>query len=128
MKKTFDQLLAEVSARRPSENRPTGRVFFFKEHVVQLVAGEMEGIHWVDIQIELSRFQLTNLGAALKVLKANLEMGAATPIPTWFAANANGTLIFINRLDWQHLSADVLDDHIMRCIDQMGQALASEGV
>ncbi|MDH4396268.1 MAG: hypothetical protein QE278_11345 [Limnobacter sp.] len=128
MKKTFDSLLAEVSARRPSENRPTGRVFFYKEHPVQLIAGEMEGIHWVDIQIELKRFQLTNLNAALKVLKANLEMGAATPIPTWFAANAQGTLIFINRLDWQHLSVDVLDDHIMRCIEQMGQALASEGV
>lgn len=128
MKKTFNSLLAEVAARRPSETRPSGRVFFFKEHPVQLIAGEMEGIHWVDIQIELKRFQLSNLNAALKVLKANLEMGAATPIPTWFAANASGTLIFINRLDWQHLSVEVLEDHIMRCIDQMGQALASEGV
>lgn len=128
MNKTFDSLLAEISARRPSENRPTGKVFFFKEHPVQLLAGEMEGIHWVDIQIELKRFQLSNLSAALKVLKANLEMGGATPIPTWFAASAHDTLIFINRLDWQHISVDVLDDHIMRCIDQMGQALASEGV
>ena len=129
MSKTFSDLLAEMISRRPSELLKDGtRVFYFKDHAVKLVNGEMEGIHWMDIQIVLKRFQLNGLMAAQKVLKANLEMGGATPIPTWFGANEQGALVFINRLDWQHMTAEVLDDHINRCIEQMSQALVSEGV
>ena len=37
-------------------------------------------------------------------------------------------LIFINRLDWRHITCKILEDHILRCIEQMGSALATEGV
>lgn len=88
----------------------------------------MEDVHWMDIQITLPRFKMDKLGNAQKALKANLEMGTATPIPTWFAADENSNVVFINRLDWRHLTAEILDDHIARCVEQMSDALATEGV
>jgi hypothetical protein len=125
----FDELLKDLGQARPTERKPEGMVFFFNDQPVQLLAGEMEGIHWVDIHIELRNFSVDSLQAAKKVLQANREMGSSTPIPTWFAINEKtDRLIFINRLDWRHISCKVLEDHIQRCIDQMGQALRSEGV
>lgn len=128
MSESFEKLLEQLAAKRPTQRKEPHWEFFFKDHKVQLLSGEMEDVAWVDIQITLPRFKLTNLASNQKVLKANLEMGAATPIPTWFAADANNQVVFINRLDWRHLTADVLDDHISRCIEQMSEALATEGV
>ncbi len=89
----------------------------------------MEGVHWVDIHIELKNFHLDSLAAATKVLQANREMGISTPIPTWFAmSEKTGRLIFINRLDWRHVTSKILEDHVMRCIEQMSEALRTEGV
>ncbi len=125
----FDDLLNDLSRARPNEKGPNGRVFFFNDQPVELIAGEMEGVHWMDIHIELKNFRVDNLAAAKKVLQANREMGASTPIPTWFASNERTErLIFINRLDWRHLSSKILEDHILRCIEQMGEALRTEGV
>lgn len=87
----------------------------------------MLGIHWVDIQIELPRFRADNIHTAQKLLSANKEMAAATPIPSWFACGDKGEVLFFNRLDWQHVSAETLEDHIVNCIDQMSNALSSEG-
>lgn len=125
----FDDLLNDLSRSRPTERGPNGRVFFFSDQPVELFAGEMEGVHWVDIHIELKNFHVNNLSAAKKVLQANREMGSPTPIPTWFAINEkNDKLVFINRLDWRHISCKILEDHILRCIEQMGDALRTEGV
>lgn len=125
----FNDLLNDLSRNRPNKKSGEDTVFFFNDQPVQLLAGEMEGIHWMDIHIELQNFAVENLQAARKVLQANREMGRSTPIPTWFAINENnGRLIFINRLDWRHISCQVLEDHIQRCIQQMGDALRSEGV
>lgn len=124
----FDDLTRDLSSRRPSKQFPDGPVFYFNDQPVRLIAGEMEGVHWMDIHIELTRFRADNLQAAKKVLIANREMGGSTPIPTWFALNDQDQLIFINRLDWRHISAKILEDHILRCIDQMASALQSEGV
>lgn len=129
MYKKFDDLLADLGRSRPSEQTPTGRLFFFNDQPVGLHAGEMEGVHWVDIHIELKRFHLDSFASAKKVLQANREMGASTPIPTWFALNEKTEkLIFINRLDWRYITCKILEDHVMRCIDQMGNALRTEGV
>ncbi|HEY1059788.1 MAG TPA: hypothetical protein VGE55_13745 [Limnobacter sp.] len=125
----FEQLLNDFGAKRPSEKTPLGPVYYINEHPVRLIPGEMEGIHWMDIQIGLPRFRLENLESAKKVLQANREMGSATPIPTWFGlGDKQDHLVFINRLDWRHVDARVLEDHILRCIEQMGQALMTEGV
>lgn len=126
--KSFAELLNNLTDMRPSEKTTAGPILFYKDHPVRLHSGELEGIHWMDIHIELPRFSVQQLTSAQKVLKANLEMGAATPIPTWFGANDKGNLVFINRLDWQQLSAEVLDQHIERCINQMTEALVGEGV
>ena len=129
MYKKFDDLLADLAQSRPSERTPNGPVFFFNDQPVALHEGEMEGVHWVDIHIELKHFHVDNLAAAKKVLQANREMGRSTPIPTWFAINEKtDKLVFINRLDWRHLTRKILEDHVMRCIEQMGQALRTEGV
>lgn len=128
MNTDFDALLDQMSRRRPSQKRDGQTVLFFKDHAVTLQRGEMADIHWVDIIIELPRFRADSLQACRKLLEANQEMGAATPIPTWFAAGKKGEVLFVNRLDWQHVSAEVLDDHIMRCIEQMSEALVTEGV
>lgn len=129
MYKKFDDLLHDLGRTRPSEKTATGPVFFFNEQPVSLYPGEMEGVHWVDIHIELKRFRVENITSAKKVLQANREMGASTPIPTWFAINEkNDNLIFINRLDWRHITAKILEDHVMRCIQEMGQALQMERV
>ncbi|MCR2747388.1 hypothetical protein [Limnobacter parvus] len=125
----FNDLLTDLSRSRPSERGPTGPVFFFNDQPVALLEGEMEGVHWVDIHIELRNFHVDNLAAAKKVLQANREMGSSTPIPTWFAINEKtDKLIFINRLDWRHISCQILEDHVLRCIEQMGEALRTEGV
>lgn len=125
----FDDLLKDLGRSHPTERKPEGPIFYFNDQPVQLLAGEMEGIHWVDIHIELRSFAVDSISAAKKVLQANREMGSSTPIPTWFAINdKTGRLIFINRLDWRHISCKVLEDHIQRCIDQMSSALRSEGV
>ncbi|HEX4843618.1 MAG TPA: hypothetical protein VFV57_08095 [Limnobacter sp.] len=124
----FDDLVRDLKSTRPSEQQAEGLVFYFNDQPVRLVAGEMEGVHWMDIHIELSRFRADTLQAAKKVLMANREMGGATPIPTWFAMNDKDQLVFINRLDWRHISAKILEEHILRCIDQMAMALQSEGV
>lgn len=125
----FNDLLTDLSRSRPSERGPIGPVFFFNDQPVVLLEGEMEGVHWVDIHIELRNFHVDNLAAAKKVLQANREMGSSTPIPTWFAINEKtDKLIFINRLDWRHVSSKILEDHVMRCIEQMGEALRTEGV
>lgn len=129
MYKKFDDLLIDLGRKRPSQKSPTGTVFFFNDHEVRLIAGEMEQVHWMDIQIELPRFRVDNLQAAKKVLQANREMGMATPIPTWFALSEKGDcLVFVNRLDWRHVTDQVVESHILRCIDQMSQALKTEGV
>lgn len=129
MYQKFDDLMKDIGQIRPSSNTPKGRIFYFNDHAVTFHQGEMEGITWVDIHIELKRFRLDNLSAAKKVLQANKEMGESTPIPTWFAADEKtDILIFINRLDWRHITCKIIDDHIMRCIEQMGNALISEGV
>lgn len=125
----FNDLLTDLSRSRPSERGPNGPVFFFNDQPVALLEGEMEGVHWVDIHIELRNFHVDNLAAAKKVLQANREMGSSTPIPTWFAINEKtDKLIFINRLDWRHISCQILEDHVLRCIEQMGEALRTEGV
>lgn len=125
----FDDLIKDLSQSRPTENTANGKVFYFNDQPVSLHAGEMEGVHWMDIHIELKRFMVDGLSAARKVLQANREMGMSTPIPTWFAMNERtGALVFVNRLDWRHVSAKVLDDHILRCIEQMSDALKTEGV
>ncbi|HEX4918859.1 MAG TPA: hypothetical protein VFV43_13235 [Limnobacter sp.] len=124
----FDDLMRDMQAKRPSEQHPDGPVFFFNDQPVRLIAGEMEGVHWMDIHIELTRFRTDTFQAAKKVLIANREMGGATPIPTWFAMNEKDQLVFINRLDWRHISTNILEEHILRCIDQMAMALQSEGV
>ncbi|KYP10453.1 MAG: hypothetical protein A0129_12705 [Limnobacter sp. CACIAM 66H1] len=129
MYQKFDDLLKDLQQNRPSNLTPQGRVFFFNDQSVLLQHGELEGITWVDIHIELKRFHIENLSAAKKVLQANCEMGNSTPIPSWFAINVkNDCLVFINRLDWRHLTCKILEDHILRCIEQMGSALTSEGV
>lgn len=129
MYQKFDDLLKDLQQNRPSNLTPQGRVFFFNDQSVLLQHGELEGITWVDIHIELKRFHIENLSAAKKVLQANCEMGNSTPIPSWFAINVkNDCLVFINRLDWRHLTCKILEDHILRCIEQMGSALATEGV
>jgi hypothetical protein len=129
MYQQFDALLKDLQQNRPSNMTPSGRVFFFNDQAVLLQHGEMEGITWVDIHIELKRFRLDNLAAAKKVLQANREMGASTPISSWFAIDPkNDCLVFVNRLDWRHISCKILEDHILRCIEQMGSALATEGV
>ncbi|NJM33013.1 MAG: hypothetical protein HC848_09400 [Limnobacter sp.] len=128
MAKTFEELLTALDAKRPTEKTAKGKVYFYKDLPVRFVAGELEGIHWMDIQIELPRFTISSIKGAQKVLEANVEMGMATPIPTWFGATEKGNVVFINRLDWQHITPEILDDHVMRCIDQMSQALAAEGV
>jgi hypothetical protein len=129
MYQQFDDLLKDLQHNRPSNITPLGRVFFFNDQAVLLQHGEMEGITWVDIHIELKRFRVDNLAAAKRVLQANREMGASTPIPSWFAADPNNDcLIFVNRLDWRHITCKILEDHILRCIEQMGSALATEGV
>lgn len=125
----FDHLLADLDRSRPSERTQNGPIFYFNDQAVALHAGEMEGVHWMDIHIELKNFHVDNMAAARKVLQANREMGASTPIPTWFAINEKtDRLIFINRLDWRHVSCKILEEHVMRCIEQMGQALRTEGV
>lgn len=125
----FDDLLSDLGRSRPNGKGPNGPVFFFNDQPVELLAGNMEGITWVDIHIELKHFHVDNLSAAKKVLQANREMGGSTPIPTWFAINEKtDKLVFINRLDWRHLSCKILEDHVTRCIEQMGQALRTEGV
>jgi hypothetical protein len=129
MYQRFDDLLKDLTKSCPSENRPSGKVFYFKDQAVAFFAGEMEGIHWMDIHIELKHFHVNNLLAAKKVLQANAEMGLSTPIPTWFALDAKADkLVFINRLDWRHVSCKILEDHILRCIEQMSDALRSEGI
>lgn len=125
----FDDLLRDMSARRPSQKTQFGQVFFINDHSVSLVAGEMQGIHWMDIQIEMPRFRVDNLESAKKILIANREMGMATPIPTWFAlSEKQDVLVFINRLDWRHVTAEVVNSHVLRCIEQMEQALMTERV
>ncbi|HEX4879332.1 MAG TPA: hypothetical protein VFV39_05760 [Limnobacter sp.] len=124
----FEDLMRDMQSMRPHQKHAHGLVFFFNDQPVRLVAGEMEGVHWMDIHIELTRFRTDTLQAAKKVLMANREMGGATPIPTWFAMNDKDQLVFINRLDWRHISAKILEEHILRCIEQMGIALQSEGV
>lgn len=129
MYQKFEDLVKDLQQNRPSTATPLGRVFFFNDQAVLLQHGEMEGITWVDIHIELKRFRLDNLAAAQKVLQANREMGSSTPIPSWFAIDPkNDCLVFINRLDWRYITCKVLEDHILRCIEQMGSALATEGV
>lgn len=129
MYQKFDDFLKDLQQTRPSKAVAQGRVFYFNEHEVFFQPGEMEGIHWVDIQIQLKRFRVETLPSAKKVLEANQQMGASTPIPSWFAIDSKtDTLVFVNRLDWRHLSAKIVDEHVMRCIDQMTSALMSEGV
>jgi hypothetical protein len=124
-----EDLERDIASQRPTERSQDGAVFYFNDHPVRLVFGEMEGVHWMDIHIELPRFALESLMSAKKVLQANSDMGGATPIPTWFGINPKkDTLVFINRLDWRHITAQILDEHIMRCIDQMSAALNMEGV
>lgn len=125
----FEDLLSDLKQSRPNQQTPNGPVYFFNDHPVWFGAGEMEGVHWVDIHIELKHFMLDNLNATKKVLQANREMGMSTPIPTWFAINEkNDRLILVNRLDWRHISCKILEDHVLRCIEQMGEALRTEGV
>jgi hypothetical protein len=81
MYKKFDDLLMDLGRKRPNQKTPTGTVFFFNDHEVRLVAGEMEQVHWMDIQIELPRFKLESIQAAKKVLQANREMGMARLFP-----------------------------------------------
>ena len=96
--------------------------------VLGRIAGAIKKFN-IDIHIELKRFRVDSLAAAKKVLQANREMGASTPIPSWFAVDPkNDCLVFINRLDWRHITCKILEDHILRCIEQMGSALATEGV
>lgn len=129
MYKKFDDLLMDLSGQRPTQSDSQGKVFFFNDQPVRLIAGQMEDVHWMDIHIELKRFKVDNLGGAKKVLMANIEMGGFTPIPTWFGLNPNtDNLVFINRLDWRHITVKILDEHIMRCIAQMAEALNTEGV
>ena len=113
----FEDLIEDLSNLRPSENGQDGKTFYFNDQPVSLQAGEMETVHWVDIHIELKRFRIDSIGAAMKVLQANLDMGAATPIPTWFAVNGKTqNVVFVNRLDWRHITVDVLDSHIIEGI------------
>ena len=56
MYQQFDDLLKDLQHNRPSNITPLGRVFFFNDQAVLLQHGEMEGITWVDIHIELKRF------------------------------------------------------------------------
>jgi hypothetical protein len=120
--------LNQLTSRCPSQKRGDVTVVFFKDHPVVLQPGEMLDIHWVDIQIELPRFRADNIHTAQKLLSANKEMGAASPIPSWFACGDKGEVLFVNRLDWRHVTAETLEDHIVRCIDQMNEALRSDGV
>lgn len=123
MNTSFDKLVNEVARKRPIQKRNGNTVLFFNDHPVILQAGEMSDIHWVDIMIELPKFRVDSINTAIKLLQANCEMASATPIPTWFGSGEKGETLFINRLDWQHVTAEVLDDHIMRCIEQMNEAL-----
>lgn len=124
----FSQLLKDLAQIRPTQSKAGQQVFFYNDQPVLLKAGTMEDLHWVDIHIELLRFHIASIPAALKVLKANEQMGSSTPIPTWFGVNEKDNVVFINRLDWRHITAKILDDHIMRCVDQMSSALLTEGV
>lgn len=128
MNTSFNDLIADMRQRRPSEKTAEGLVFFVKDHPVRLIDGEMEGIHWVDIHVGLNRFRMDGMIQARKVLQANLEIGSATPIPSWFAIDKQDRIVYINRLDWRHIEASVLDEHIGRCIDFMNEALAGEGL
>ena len=123
MNKSFDKLINEIASKRPIQKRGENPILFFDDHAVMLQAGEMSGIHWVDIVIQMPKYRVSSLHSATKLLQANCEMAAATPIPTWFALSEKQETLFINRLDWQELSAEVLDDHIAGCIEQMNNAL-----
>ena len=129
MYQKFEELLIDIGQNRPSQKSDSGPVFYFNDQAVRFMAGEMEGVHWMDIQIEMPRFRVDNLESAKKILIANREMGMATPIPTWFAlSEKQDVLVFINRLDWRHVTAEVVDSHVLRCIEQMEQALMTERV
>lgn len=128
MYEKFDDLIRDLSQLRPSKQVNDQRVFFFNDQPVIFKAGEMNDLHWVDIHIELTRFHIKNISSAVKVLKANEEMGVSTPIPTWFGVNSKDNVVFINRLDWRYITSKILDEHVMRCVDQMSTALISEGV
>jgi hypothetical protein len=65
----FEDLLSDLKQSRPSQQTPNGPVYFFNDHPVWFGAGEMEGVHWVDIHIELKHFMLDNLNATKKVLQ-----------------------------------------------------------
>jgi hypothetical protein len=128
MYEKFDDLIRDLSQTRPSKQVKNQKVFYFNDQPVIFKAGQMNDLHWVDIHIELTRFHIRNVASAIKVLKANEEMGMSTPIPTWFGMNSSDNVVFINRLDWRHITAKILDEHVMRCVDQMSSALISEGV
>ncbi|CAB9508971.1 expressed unknown protein [Seminavis robusta] len=96
--------------------------------IVHLQAGEMDGIDWMDIFIKIPIDPVDMFQVTRKLLQSNMAMAAATPIPTWFAMDEEDNIFFVNRLDWRHVTYAVLDDHIVRCVDQMREALLSEGV
>jgi len=127
----FSALLEDLARRCHSDNVDGRTVFFYGEdeaNPVYLVRGEWRGTHWIDICIQLTGIVVNTLHSSKHLLQANAEMCSATPIPSWFAANEDDKALFINRLDWRHISAEVLDDHIQRCVSQMKEALVEEGV
>ena len=113
---------------RPSFVEGNKTFFDFAGNPVYLVAIENEGVHWVDIFMRLTGIRADRLDWARKLLKDNREMASATPIPSWFAIDNEGRVVFVNRLDWRHTSAEVLEDHIRRATDEMRKALIEDGV
>ena len=124
MNTNFESLVNILARKRPRQSGDGSPVLLFDNHRVTLQAGELAEIHWVDIMIELPNCRADSLAASTKLLQANREMAAATPIPSWFASGDKGEVFFINRLDWQEISAEALDQHIMDCVEQMTAALA----
>mmetsp|Transcript_2842 Transcript_2842/g.5531 ORF Transcript_2842/g.5531 Transcript_2842/m.5531 type:complete len:154 (-) Transcript_2842:80-541(-) len=127
--RTFDQLVKAMQGLRSTTKQDDGYVMDYDGGTVRLVPGKLAGVNWVHIYITLTGFEVgTRFDWAQKLLVANKEMCQATPIPSWFAVDKGNRVLFVNRLDWQYLPPPVLDDHILRNISQMKEALLEEGV
>ena len=124
----YENYMKQISDKHPSEEMGDKTIFYFDGRPVYFLRGEVDGeIHWFDIIMEMEVCRTNKLEATQLLLESNQEMGLSTPIPTWFAASSNNDkALFVNRLDWRHVTLEVLEDHIRRCYEQMGEALIQE--
>jgi hypothetical protein len=129
----FDRLLQELSQGRYTKQVGDTLFIYYNAMPVYFVRGEdctqNDGEHimsWCDIFMEFPNALASTLDATKMYLEANAQMCRATPIPTWVAAGAEDEPLFVNHLNWRHLTAEVLDDHIERCMDQMTESFRAE--